>query len=153
MCNLVSYRGIVNERLEDAPFVGALIIAKSCSIGCKNCFNQHLKDAKEYRRSAEAIIADVMRDKFNKGIILGGLEWSEQPKELKLLVEEAKLNNLEVMIYTGRTEKDFLKIMNACNLQGCYIKFGGYEENFKANHYISYGIKLSSLNQYIVLVP
>ena len=56
---LVSYKGIIHERAEDAPFMGALIIATSCSNGCRGCFNQHLKNAETYMRYADEVIKEV----------------------------------------------------------------------------------------------
>ena len=47
-CNLkliINYKTIVNERTEDAPFIGALISAIDCKFNCKKCFNQDIKSA------------------------------------------------------------------------------------------------------------
>ena len=53
---LVSYKGIIHERTEDAPFMGALIIAEKCSNNCQGCFNQHLKDGKVFTDENEVVI-------------------------------------------------------------------------------------------------
>lgn len=147
---LVSYKGIIHERVEDAPFMGALIIATSCSNGCRGCFNQHLKDAKTYLRYADEVIKEVKQNPFNDGIILGGLEWSEQPNDAIALISCAAAAGLEVMIYTGLTEEGFYRRIPRHYLHNCYIKFGKYDEKCLSDSYTSFGVKLASTNQYII---
>lgn len=147
---LVSYKGIIHERAEDAPFMGALIIATSCSNDCRGCFNQHLKNAKTYLRYADEVIKEVKQNPFNDGIILGGLEWSEQPDDAIALISCAAAAGLEVMIYTGLTEEEFYRRIPRHYLHNCYIKFGKYDEKCLSDTYTSFGVKLASTNQYIV---
>lgn len=147
---LVSYKGIIHERAEDAPFMGALIIATSCSNRCRGCFNQHLKDAETYLRYADEVIEEVKQNPFNDGIILGGLEWSEQPDDMIVLVSCAAAAGLKVMVYTGLTEEEFYRRIPSHYLHNCYIKFGKYDEKCLSDSHISYGVKLASTNQYIV---
>lgn len=147
---LVSYKGIIHERAEDAPFMGALIIATSCSNDCRGCFNQHLKDAATHLRYADEVIKEVKQNPFNDGIILGGLEWSEQPDDAIALISCAAATGLEVMIYTGLTEEEFYRRIPRHYLHNCYIKFGKYDEKCLSDTYTSFGVKLASTNQYIV---
>ena len=147
---MVLYKGIVHERTEDAPFVGALVLAPTCTNNCQGCFNQHLKDAPLYEDTAANIIAAVKRNVFNEGIILGGLEWSERPMHALALIQAAKAAKLQVMLYTGLTEEQFyLRIPHAL-LHNCYVKFGSYDESKAVSGYSSYGVSLASGNQYIV---
>lgn len=147
---LVSYKGIIHERAEDAPFMGALIIATSCSNRCRGCFNQHLKDAETYLRYADEIIKEVKQNPFNDGIILGGLEWSEQPDDMIALVSCAAAAGLKIMVYTGLTEEEFYRRVPSHYLHNCYIKFGKYDEKRLSDNHTSFGVKLASTNQYIV---
>lgn len=147
---LISYKGIIHERAEDAPFMGALIIATSCSNRCRGCFNQHLKDAETYLRYADEVIEEVKQNPFNDGIILGGLEWSEQPDDMIALVSCATAAQLKVMIYTGLTEEEFYRRVPSHYLHSCYIKFGKYDEKHLSDNHTSFGVKLASTNQYIV---
>ena len=147
---LVSYKGIIHERTEDAPFMGALIIATSCNNRCQDCFNQHLKDAKTYLRYADEVIEEVKQNPFNDGIILGGLEWSEQPDDAIALINCATAAGLEVMIYTGLTEELFYSRIPVEYLHKCYVKFGKYDNKRLSDNYKSFGVKLASTNQYIV---
>ena len=147
---LISYKGIIHERAEDAPFMGALIIATSCSNRCRGCFNQHLKDAETYLRYADEVIEEVKQNPFNDGIILGGLEWSEQPDDMIALVSCATAAQPKVMIYTGLTEEEFYRRVPSHYLHSCYIKFGKYDEKHLSDNHTSFGVKLASTNQYIV---
>lgn len=141
-------KGILHERTQDAPFIGALVIANNCSNNCIGCFNQHLKEAPPIDISATAIIEEVMNNPFNTGVILSGLEWSEQPEDLVELCTEAKLHNLEIIIYThmqcNEFEMQFKEI-----LPGCYVKYGEYREDLKVDGYYSHGVKLATSNQVI----
>lgn len=116
---MVKYKFIVHERTEDAPFVGALICANGCNIKCKGCFNKDLKKLPAIEESVEDIIQQVKENIFNEGIILGGLEWSEQPLELVQLAQTASDANLKVMIYTGLTFNDFYTRIG----QACYEQY------------------------------
>lgn len=149
---LVSYKGIIHERSIFCPFMGALIIGVSCRNNCRNCFNQHLKDAETYLKFADEIIEEVKQNHFNDGIILAGLEWSEQPDDTIALIRCAAEANLKVMLYTGLTELELYRRIPQKFLVGCYVKFGAYEEDKTADNYKSLGVKLASTNQYIKLV-
>lgn len=135
--------------MEDAPFVGALIVANACNNNCKGCFNQHLKNSKTYEKSAQDIIKEVKENIFNKGIILGGLEWSENPEDAILLIREAKKCGLGVIVYTGLNEVDFCNKISEDNLEGCFVKYGEYNEDMNCDTYTSCGVRLASTNQYI----
>ncbi len=150
----IRYKRIENERMADAPFVGALVCAHSCSIGCKGCFNQDLKKMPSKVESASKIIELVLENPFNKGLILGGLEWSEQPEELIELVQAATQKNLPVIIFTGHTLEDFYeKVPSIKTLEGeIYIKYGGYNEALIEPSRIVYGVKLATSNQGIILL-
>lgn len=146
---LVSYKGIIHERAEDAPFMGALIIGVSCRNNCRNCFNQHLKDTRTYFKFADEIIEEVKQNHFNDGLILSGLEWSEQPDDTIALIDCARHENLQVILYTGLTEQELFKRIPKEFLVGIYIKFGAYDETRTSNTYYSEGVRLASTNQYI----
>ena len=146
---LISYRGIIHERTEDAPFMGALIVAKSCSNNCQGCFNQHLKYSPLYVRLARDIIQEVRMNPFNDGIILGGLEWTEEPEDMLSLIYWAKTLRMQVMLYTGLSEEQLFAKVPRDALLNCYVKFGKYDNTKLSDTYTSFGIKLASTNQYI----
>ena len=150
---LILHKGIIHERAEDAPFMGALIIASSCHNNCPDCFNQHLKNKEVYCSTAADIIKEVRHNPFNKGIILAGLEWSEDPDGAVDIIREAKKHALEVILYTGLGERALYRRIPKLVLNGCYIKFGGYDSTEASDSYYSCGVKLASTNQYIRKVP
>jgi pyruvate-formate lyase-activating enzyme len=141
------YRGIIHERLEDAPFVGALIIAEGCSLNCKGCFNQHLKESPIYENTPKEIVEMVVSNPFNHGIILGGLEWSEQPEDMLALIAWSTKYDLEVIVYTGLTQEEFESRFG--KLYGCYVKYGGYDETKRGEKYYK-GVKLATTNQGVI---
>lgn len=100
-------------------------------------------------RYADEIIEEVKQNCFNDGIILGGLEWSEQPDDAIALISCATAAGLEVMLYTGLTEEELFSRIPIEYLHNCYIKFGKYDNKCLSDNYISYGVKLTSTNQYI----
>jgi len=146
----MKYKGIVHNILNDAPFIGGLVIANQCEKNCPGCFNQELRnDAYTMENSCKHIVSHVKSNGLNEGIILSGLEWSERPDDLSDLVEEALRESLEVMIYTYHDEGAFFDILPDLKKKPVHIKFGHYDENLMtANHY-SMGVKLASSNQYI----
>ena len=146
---MVKYKIIENERTEDAPFIGALISAIDCKFDCVNCFNQGVKDKPTLEKSHQNIIKEVLGNPFNKGIILAGLEWSLQPDDLRVLINEALHNHLQVIVYTGLTEEIFSSKFPDLIKLPIYIKFGRYMEENKIESYYSYGVKLATSNQYV----
>lgn len=145
----IRYKVIEHERTEDAPFVGALISAIGCNIGCKNCFNQHLKTAPTLYATAEELIEMVKVNPFNEGIIMAGLEWSDQPEELVELVQKSLDQGLNVMIYTGYSLDVFMSRVPALEtVRGTiYLKHGAYVPQLESTQ--MYGVQLASSNQRI----
>ena len=145
----IAIKGIFHERTEDAPFIGALICANNCKFNCLNCCNEEYKSLPSYYVEDHQIIQEIKSNEFNKGIILSGLEWTLQHKEMFRLIELAKDNNLEVILYTGmdyiKLIKKFPKLLN----YNIYIKAGRYIEKLSTNDNIQYGVKLASSNQKI----
>lgn len=148
---IIKTKGIVHERVEDAPFMGALICAVDCKFNCKGCFNQHLKNLPTIEMDSEEILDEVIKNPFNEGIILAGLEWSLQPNELRELVNSAINKELKVIIYSGLNEEEFkLKFPDLYSLKNIYFKFGRYEEDLKVENNIHYDVKLATSNQKII---
>lgn len=141
----IRYKTIEHERIEDAPFCGALISAVNCKFNCKNCFNQPLKNQPTILKEEAEIINEIKSNPFNKGIIFGGLEWTLQTTELVRLARLAKENNLLTMLYTGLSfisDRDITQYFD-------YIKCGQYDETQKIINHIEYGVTLASSNQHI----
>lgn len=147
---LIRYKGIKHNVLNDAPFIGAIVIANSCHRGCKRCINGHLKCGVDVSVDKAAIIVQKIKcDPLNEGVIFSGLEWSEQPDDLVTLVCCALNQGLRVMVYTHHNEIDFFKRLPRLKDMPIGIKFGFYDVNNLSDNYFSHGIKLASTNQYI----
>jgi organic radical activating enzyme len=145
----IRYKLLEHERFEDAPFVGCLISAINCHINCKGCFNQHLKEYPTLTKDAIEIIREIKNNPFNNGIVLAGLEWTEQPEEMQELIGIALDNGLKVMLYTGLSEQIFHERFPDIQDLDIFIKYGNYQEQNKTDQNYQYGIYLASSNQYI----
>ena len=150
----IRYKSIKHERIEDAPFVGALVCSIDCNIGCKGCFNDSLKNEKIKCKTEHEILDEIQQDPFNEGLILAGLEWSLQANELIALTSEALNRNMPVIIYTGYSIDSFIvRVPEIRNLYGeLYIKHGAFDETQLSDNHFTYGVKLASLNQKIELI-
>jgi organic radical activating enzyme len=143
----IHYKRIDHERTEDAPFMGALISAVDCHFNCKGCFNQYLKTEPTLTKDSKELIEEVKSNSFNQGIILGGLEWTEQPIEMIELILLAIQNDLQIILYTGYDESIFMDTFPDIYRMPIYIKFGQYDENLKTVINESHHIKLATENQ------
>lgn len=142
-------KGFEHERTQDAPFMGCLIIANNCNRNCRNCFNQHLKNKPSIDMTADDIIAEVKKNPFNEGIILGGLEWFEQIDDMKVLMQTAANSGLKIMVYTGfPVIKDETIFKECAKKVDTYLKIGPYVETLPGRQ--MYGITLASKNQKII---
>jgi len=147
---MIRYKSITHERVEDAPFVGALICAVSCPIGCKGCFNQTLKGEPNKCSYIPDLLDQVQENPFNDGIILAGLEWSQQPRELVAILKEAKNRNLPVIVYTGYNIDTFVKrVPRIEEFPDVLIKYGAYNEKQLVLDHVEHGVRLASANQHI----
>lgn len=147
----IRYLSIEHGNTSDAPFIGARISAIRCNLKCPGCFNTELNFAPLILSTVAEVLAEVQEHPINQGIILGGLEWTEQPGEMRALVIEAIKAGLKVMLYTGLTEQEFTKrFPDFYNIDGeVYIKFGRYVANAKG-YKSPFDVYLKSLNQHIV---
>ena len=146
----INYKVIEHERVEDAPFVGALISACDCKFNCNNCFNQDVKKLPTITKNCYEIISEIKANPFNKGIIFAGLEWSLQIDECITLATAAKSVGLQTMIYTGADKKSSIVKHYIKSGVFDYIKYGRYIEELKTVNHIEYGIVLASSNQHIL---
>ncbi len=151
MNRVIRYKGILHNVLNDAPFIGAIIIANGCNMPCKECINEHLKrDEYLIYNKTDEILEEVKQNGLNEGIILSGLEWTEQPDALVSLVEAALADNLKVMVYTHHMEFDFFNIVPELRHKPIHVKFGLYDLSLKDDNYFSHTVKLATTNQYIM---
>lgn len=146
----IQYKRIEHERTEDAPFIGALVCSITCNLSCEGCFHQYLKKELTKEIECDDLIKEIKNNPFNRGIILAGLEWTLQPKELRELIVAAKDAQLEIILYTGLTEEKFKEEFEDLLNLPIYIKFGEYNKELSTIKDKVTGILLASNNQKIV---
>lgn len=156
---MVLYKLIEHERTQDAPFIGALVCAPSCKGNCKSCFNQHMKKAPTLEKSSKEIIEEVKANPLNDGIILSGLEWSDNLSNLIPFLIDISKSDLQCILYTRREYDEIVKMMFDFTdsnedfssfelhkaLQKMWIKTGPYKKDLKPK--FAGGVKLASKNQ------
>lgn len=135
--------------MSDAPFIGSILIAPHCYRNCKDCHNQHLKDDKVQEEKIEEILRRILDNPFDEGIILAGLEWTYSPEDMKCIIEESLREKLKVMLYTYMNEDKFKNEFPSIYKKKIWVKFGKFDLTKEDDNYYSYGVKLSTKNQYI----
>lgn len=150
---IIRHKGIYKDRFEDAPWVGTLVSAISCTNNCPGCINDSMKPIKYDTIDLEELIKSISDDIFSEGIILGGLEWSEQPEELCLLIDKSLKYNLKVILYTHYPDRESLikRVPSLCCFtnKGVLVKYGMYDSNKRVYDYFDHGVRLATSNQYI----
>lgn len=146
----VRHKGVEDGIMSDAPFVGARISSIGCSNHCEGCFNQHLLDVPVQESVSWDLIMDIRQRKLNEGIILGGLEWTEQPEEMMELVELALLAGMQVMIYTHHSFFTFTMLFPTLVGKPIYVKCGEYMRELDGYFDAANDVRLASTNQTIV---
>lgn len=146
---LVRYTAFEHNVCGEAPFVGARISGISCERNCPGCHNQHLLEEEVCELPDWNIIREVVENPFDEGIILGGLEWTEQPEEMEALVKRALFDGLQVMIYTSLDYSQFITRFPSLGGTNLLLKCGPYLEDFVSSSYQSMGISLPTTNQYV----
>lgn len=147
----IKYKGIRHNILNDAPFMGSIIIAPYCYRGCEGCHNEHLKDNDNIIKEdlVKDIIGKVEENIFDEGVILSGLEWTYSQKSMKKLIYESLNRGLKVMLYTYMEEEKFKEEYPDIYNQPIWVKFGKFDKDKKDKNYHSNGIKLYTKNQYV----
>lgn len=143
----IRYKSLERNVFGDAPFVATRIGAIQCTHNCVGCYHRHLNDVQGYwSDSAEDIIESVVRDPFDEGIVLGGLEWTEQPEEMSELIRVAKDHGLKVMLYTHMGKEEFADRFGRPS--GIYVKHGEFVAGGEPHR--QYGVQLANREQYII---
>lgn len=146
---MVMHKGLIHNIVNDAPFIGALLVAPSCSHDCPGCINNHLKNSEAQISDLVDILLDITNDPFDEGIILAGLEWTESPDDMQQLILSALTWGLKVMLYTHMTEDEFKEKFPIIYKLPIWVKFGEYDATKLVDDNIQYGVKLATSNQYI----
>jgi len=92
---------------QDSPFKATLVVAPSCKIKCKGCKNRELKKLPDLEIGCEELIEMLATKDDIEGIVIGGLEPSENILDFLELSKVADEHGLKVMIETGLTFEEF----------------------------------------------
>ena len=143
----IHYKLFEEEILGDAPFIGARLSSIDCHCNCPGCQNQHLKEYATLTMSVEELLAKVLDNPLHQGLILGGLEWTEQLEELRTIVEIFLNQDLQICVYTHlHLEKVVRLFPEWLGRAGLYLKCGEYVEGLSVPT-ISQGVLLATSNQ------
>lgn len=144
---IIRHKGIEHNIYGEAPFVATRICSIQCHNNCPGCQNEELKhDTPIIEESSEDIIKKILDDPFDEGLVLGGLEWTEQPEEMFSLICAAQRCGLKVMLYTHLNRDNYVFRFGIPN--NIYIKYG--EFIMGDTPHTQYGVRLISSNQHIV---
>jgi hypothetical protein len=146
-CKIIRHKGIEHGVFTDAPFVGARICAMGCRKHCPGCFNQHLVGQPCITVDVVELIKEIKDNPMNQGIILGGLEWTEQSREMQLIVFEAEKQGLQVIIYTHMDICSFLCNFPILKGHDILVKCGEYRKDSIGFWDVKYDVYIASRNQ------
>lgn len=146
----IKHKGLEHGVTSDAPFIGARLCALHCNRGCPDCQNQYLKDSENIIEQDDLeILLEIQQSNIDQGLILGGLEWTNQPHEMEELIRMCHRHHVPVILYTGMTEEEFFKQFPFIGALNMYVKFGAYRKDLDGYHDEEHDVYLASSNQYI----
>jgi hypothetical protein len=146
---VIKYKGLVCDSKDHPDGVAILIVAPSCTYGCKKCINQHLKKGKYHIISCTDLINKIKRVSVGNCIVLGGLEWTEDKENLLSILDVLTKENMNIILYTHWDEVELKKLAPEIYKYDIWVKYGKYDINYKSDNYISNGVQLATTNQYI----
>jgi len=125
----VKYKRIVDS-FGDAPFLGALLIAPSCTRGCPGCQNTHLKEEETILEDAKTVGEAIKINPFWDGIILGGLEPLDDKDNFIPMMEVVRFSEVhKLFIYTSFEIEDVPFDDIPLSVTKLYVKTGRYLQN------------------------
>lgn len=143
------HKGVIFDCKDHPDGLATMIVADNCSYGCKNCINEHLKGIESQYLDMREVVKFVAANTLGNRVVLGGLEWTEQRRDLWELLDLLELYEMNVILYTHLTEEEVKQEFPRLLEYDIYIKYGAYIEELASSTYSSYGIPLASTNQYI----
>lgn len=146
---MISHKGIEHGIVTDAPFVGSRICAMTCHRNCPGCINRHMLGASYKVETVYDIIREVQANEISEGLILGGLEWTEQPYEMLWIIGIALGAKLKVILYTYHSIDWVLESFPELRGLKMYVKCGDYREDLQSYMDESNDVYLASNNQKI----
>lgn len=116
-CIKIRIAGKIYDSLANGPGMRYVLFTQGCTIHCDGCQNKHTWDLNSGQEvEIKDIIDDIFNDVLIDGITISGGDPIEQPQSLLELCKEIKNrdNNMNIMIYTGRTYEELVSLNNDC---------------------------------------
>lgn len=109
--NTIRLAGVVRESIVDGPGLRFTVFCQGCPHGCEGCHNPATHDFEGgYDCEISKIIAAVDENPLLDGVTFSGGEPMCQPEAFAALAEELKRRSLNIMVYTGYTYEELLKL-------------------------------------------
>lgn len=107
MSQTLRIAGTIGESIVDGPGIRYVIFTQGCPHHCPGCHNPETHDfAGGAEMSADALLADIAKNPFIKGVTFSGGEPFSQPGPLAEIARELKKRGFHLMAYTGYTYEE-----------------------------------------------
>lgn len=142
----ISVAGWIDMSCDDGPGIRSVLFFQGCSKHCPGCHNALTHDpklGKEYEISQ--LVNMIESNCLSRMITISGGEPLEQREGLKKLLEELKLREFNICLYTGTSLED---VPDWVLEQVDYIKVGKFVEQLRHGDLQYYG----SSNQKLYMI-
>lgn len=103
--------GVANDSIVDGPGIRYVVFTQGCTHACKGCHNQNSHTLTGgYLKSIDEIIQEIDNNPLLDGVTLSGGEPLLQAEALILLCLEIKKRNLHIILYSGYTYEEILRL-------------------------------------------
>ena len=125
--NTIRLAGVVRESIVDGPGLRFTVFCQGCPHGCEGCHNPATHDFEGgYDCEISKIIAAVDENPLLDGVTFSGGEPMCQPEAFAALAEELKKRSLNIMVYTGYTYEELLKLAETRPAVGKLLELTDY---------------------------
>lgn len=125
--NTIRLAGVVRESIVDGPGLRFTVFCQGCPHGCEGCHNPATHDfGGGYDCEISKIIAAVDENPLLDGVTFSGGEPMCQPEAFAALAEELKKRKLNIMVYTGYTYEELLKLAETKPAVGKLLELTDY---------------------------
>lgn len=125
--NTIRLAGVVRESIVDGPGLRFTVFCQGCPHGCEGCHNPATHDFEGgYDCEISKIIAAVDENPLLDGVTFSGGEPMCQPEAFTVLAGELKKRNLNIMVYTGYTYEELLRLAETRPAVGKLLELTDY---------------------------
>jgi anaerobic ribonucleoside-triphosphate reductase activating protein len=107
MENTIRISGLVPESIVDGPGIRFVVFTQGCERNCPGCHNPATHDKNGgYEITVSEIIREIKKNPLIDGVTFSGGEPFLQPLPLSTLAREIKKLGLNLIVYSGYTQKE-----------------------------------------------